>query len=385
MATIDSTTFNRLAKFLTDFMLDEADRRAILRLALNDAAVYRRIRFGGAADTFTVQMLSELLHYGEISPGKPAVSALLDVLHDRVGVNQQREIDQWQATLHAQLQGGAAPTLPDAGRPVSLTTSPTGRRAYYEKSWAVVIGINDYRGQHRTLLNAGNDARSMAALLHQRGFEQVYTLYDQAATRGAIMTWLRDSLPQQTGPEDRVVFFFAGHGVTQSGPHNSKRGYLVPYNSSTYADYIDMEELRQACSLMKAKHILLLLDCCFSGVAAVMTRSTLTIPTQLVNDTFLAEVTRRGAWQILTAGAEDQQAADSGKRPGHSAFTSALLDGLAGAADHDHDGIITATSLANYVIPVVARETAVVGQLGQKPVFNYLAGSEQGDFVFLLP
>lgn len=307
MAKLTSPTLNKLANFLSDFMIDEADRRALLRLALNDAA-YRRIRFSGTADTFTIQMLSELLQYGEIAPGKPAVSALLDILRDRVGINQQAEIDQWQATLHAQLQERPMPPPPDTGRSVKFVATPALRQAYYDQSWAIVIGINAYQNNHRPLLNACNDAQAIAALLEQRGFDHVHTLYDHAATRGAIMTWLRDTLPSQTGSEDRVVFFFAGHGITQHGPQHSKRGYLVPYDGNSYASYIDMEELRQACGVIRAKHILLVLDCCFSGVAAVLPRSTLSIPSQLVNDAFLAEVTRRGAWQILTAGAEDQMA-----------------------------------------------------------------------------
>jgi len=72
-------------------------------------------------------------------------------------------------------------------------------------------------------------------------------------------------------------------------------------------------------------------------------------------------------------------------RPGHSAFTGALLEGLEGQADQNKDNLITAIELAAYVSPRVTRETAVEGAEGQRPFFNYLSGSGQGDFVFLLP
>ena len=81
----------------------------------------------------------------------------------------------------------------------------------------------------------------------------------------------------------------------------------------------------------------------------------------------------------------DELAADSGILPGHSAFTSALLAGLLSEADTNDDGLITASELADYVTPRVSRETMHQGGQGQTPFFNYLMGSEQGNFVFFLP
>lgn len=102
-----------------------------------------------------------------------------------------------------------------------------------------------------------------------------------------------------------------------------------------------------------------------------------------MTDSYLQEITRRTAWQVLTAGASDELAADSGSRPGHSAFTSALLAGLEGQADQNVDGIITASEFARLCQtrgqpPEHGRPTR-----GQTPFFNYLAGSDQGDFVFI--
>lgn len=68
-------------------------------------------------------------------------------------------------------------------------------------------------------------------------------LCDEQATQQAILEWLRDNLPVKTGPNDRVVFFFAGHGVTHP---RSGRGYLVPYGArqGKYSDYVDKEPVR---------------------------------------------------------------------------------------------------------------------------------------------
>ncbi|MBX3014386.1 MAG: caspase family protein [Caldilineaceae bacterium] len=257
---------------------------------------------------------------------------------------------------------------------------------YYDQSWGLVIGINDYGGEHATLANARNDAVAFAELLRTAyKFEQVYTLYDQAATYATIMAWLRDKLPAQIGKNDRLVIFFAGHGTTRESRRGHKHGYLVPHDAQggSYADYIDMAELLNACGWIPAKHILLILDCCFSGVAAITVRSTPATNQQVMTDAYLQEITRRPAWQVLTAGASDELAADSGSRPGHSAFTSALLAGLEGQADQNSDGIITASELAGFVKPEVSRQSMGGRLRGQTPFFNYLAGSGQGDFVFI--
>ena len=255
----------------------------------------------------------------------------------------------------------------------------------YGQSWAVVIGIDyDYDGsEHPRLQNARNDAREIAKILETSyAFEHVFLLLDHEATAEAILGWLRQELPQKTEPNDRVVFFFAGHGTSQESHQGVTRGYLVPHGARKdwYADYIDMAELHKACTQVPAKHILIILDCCFSGVNAVASRATPASPPDVVDDAYLKRIASRRTWQILTAGDSDDLAADSGTRPGHSAFTSALLEGLEGGADQNRDGYITATELSNYVTPEVTRQTSG----GQSPFFRYLSGSEQGgDFVFV--
>ena len=257
---------------------------------------------------------------------------------------------------------------------------------YYEKSWGMVIGINDYQGEHPALANARNDAVAFADLLRVNyKFDEVFTFYDHEATCDTLMDWLRDKLPAQIGKNDRLVIFFAGHGTTRESGRGEKRGYLIPHDAQAgkYADYIDMTELRDACGWIRAKHILLVLDCCFSGVAAIASRAAPPVEQRVMTDAYLQEITRRSAWQVLTAGASDELAADSGSRPGHSAFTSALLAGLEGQADQNGDGIITASELAGFVKPEVSRQSMGGRARGQTPFFNYLAGSDQGDFVFL--
>jgi len=261
------------------------------------------------------------------------------------------------------------------------------RGSHYKKSWVVAIGIDYMSTEHPVLLNAKNDAEGFTNLLQDNyGFEEPIKLFDAEAKKDAILALL-ESLATQVGPEDRLVIFFAGHGTTRVSDAGFKEGYIIPYDgrAGKYYSYIEMEDVRKACDWIPAKHILLILDCCFSGVAAITSRSTFQQGPEAINDAYLTRITQRGARQIMTAGASDELVADSGSRPGHSAFTGALLTGLEGGADHNNDGIITASDLASFIKPLVTRETASVGKKGQTPFFNYLRGSDQGDVVFLRP
>ncbi len=257
----------------------------------------------------------------------------------------------------------------------------------YSKSWAIVVGINDYPGS--PLLNARNDADAIARLLkHSYKFEEVHTLFDTQATKSSIEGWLKDTLRTQTKPNDRVIFFFSGHGTTLKNDRGDViSGHLIPYGaaSNEYAQYVDMKYLQDACQSIPAKHILFILDCCFSGVAAITGKSQPRTSPETLPKKYIETMMSRVAWQIITAGASDELVIDSGARAGHSSFTMALLDALQGAADQNKDRVIMATELALYITPRVSQETTVLNGKGQTPFFNRLIGSEEGDFVFLVP
>lgn len=269
--------------------------------------------------------------------------------------------------------------------------SPAGRHAYYQKSWALVIGINDYEG--RPLKNARNDAEAVAALLKKKyGFDEVISLLDKDASRENILHYLMEDLVDRVDRDDRLIIFFAGHGESQPSKDGGRIGYIVPQNArkGTLIDLIKMNELRESCDSIPAKHILIILDCCFSGVAAITynPRGEQEKPPKKLTDAFMRKLIEKNAYQIMTAGDVDQSTPDSSLTPGHSAFTAALLDGLRGDADRDDNGLITATELFDYVQQRVYSETSADGAEGQMPFLNYIRTGDvyhPGNFVFLLP
>jgi hypothetical protein len=77
-------------------------------------------------------------------------------------------------------------TLRDLGsgaeEKANLRLAPT-----YWKSWALVVGISDYGGEHALLTNARGDAEAFGELLRTAyGFDDVDTLFDDKATLVSI-------------------------------------------------------------------------------------------------------------------------------------------------------------------------------------------------------
>ncbi|HTD02871.1 caspase family protein [Undibacterium sp.] len=238
-----------------------------------------------------------------------------------------------------------------------------------------MIGINEY-AKWPKLQYAVQDAKAIRdTLVNRFGFasDKVLTLSNGEATRNNIMALFHDRLAHaQLKKDDRVFVFFAGHGATRKLSSGRSLGYIIPVDSDPEQltfDAIPMTDLQNIAESLNAKHILFVMDACYSGLG--LTRGG-------GSSNFLRENAKRMGRQMLTAGGADQMVADGGPN-GHSIFTWTLLQALSGKADLNGDGMITATELAAYIAPAVSS----VSQ--QTPAFGSLPGSEGGEFVFELP
>ena len=157
---------------------------------------------------------------------------------------------------------GAAPAQTAAAAPL------------YRESWAVVIGIDKY--QHWPALSyAVNDAQAVRDVLIRRyGFkpDHVITLFDEEATRDRILAAIGDRITDATRvqKDDRVFVFFAGHGTTRRLPSGKALGYLVPVDADLenyQSQAISMSNFQDIADAIPARHLLLVTDACYSGLA----------------------------------------------------------------------------------------------------------------------
>lgn len=250
---------------------------------------------------------------------------------------------------------------------------------YYRKSWAVIIGIDKYNHWPQ-LEYAVHDAKGMKETLKKFGFTEFLELYDNEATKPNIMRLLGDELgnPDKVDVEDRVVVFFAGHGQTRQLPSGNSLGYIIPVEAdfeNYHSKAISMTNLRDFCELIPAKHLLFIMDSCYSGLA-LSTRGA--APNSKTRN-YVSEITRRRARQIITAGGADEEVADGGPN-NHSIFTGYLIRSLEERlADVDGNGVITVSEIAAFITPQVRSYS------NQTPAWGNLLGSEGGDMVFQVP
>jgi len=242
-------------------------------------------------------------------------------------------------------------------------------RQGYSSSYALVVGVDKYRHWPH-LEYAVKDAREVAALLKSRGF-QLQMLIDENATRSNILRKL-DTIKKSADANSRVVIYFAGHGQTEDLPGGGERGYIVPVDADAYNwkdTMLAMNRLNQRVRQIKAKHIFLAFDACYSGLG--LTRSIKRHPEQ--DSAYIKKMMQSRSIQILTAGSRSEQAIEA---EGHGLFTEHLLTALSGTADINADGYITATEIYATLRPSVTQQS----HSRQTPQFGYIEGN--GDLIF---
>lgn len=161
--------------------------------------------------------------------------------------------------------------------PSTLIIPASQRPRAAAQTWALLIGIDDYRQPgFQRLRGCKNDAQLMANLLQQqfalpRGHCRL--LLDEDATRDAILDALRE-LAEGAAAGDLLVVYYAGHGSRMRDREGTKpTGWdetLVPFDSgrapATNRDITD-DELRLWLLSLESREVFvtLILDCCHAG------------------------------------------------------------------------------------------------------------------------
>ncbi len=268
-----------------------------------------------------------------------------------------------------------------------------------------LVGIDAYE-RVSPLKTAVNDARRLGEVL---AGHQHFTVHPPLlnANGAALRQLLRETMARLVSADDRVVFYFAGHGIAADGD-DGPAGYLVPADAdpADVKTFVPMADLQDALQALPCRHLLLILDCCFSGAFQWASRTRAIgslMPKRIYKERFDRFIFDP-AWQVITSAAYDQKAMDvlQGRPTGdrglattaagdaHSPFALALFDALEGQADfktgHDGDGVLTATEVYAYVRDRVEPQTIEAGQgRRQTPGFFPLRKHDKGEFIFLHP
>jgi hypothetical protein len=262
--------------------------------------------------------------------------------------------------------------------PTVATPSPQPIQA----RWAVVIGV----GRHESREVPGlrytvADAESVyQVLIGRAGFQKdhVLLLTDKTERKPTLrnIRWaLGTFLSRSAQKDDTVLIFFAGHGAPEVDPRGIERDglakYLIPSDADPddlYSSALPMDELQTIFGRIEAERVVAFLDTCYSGAAGGRTFQSKKTRSSQVDDLFLERLTRSKGRAIITASRPTEVSIELSEL-GHGVFSYYLVEGMNGAADLNHDGIITIQELYEYLEQQVTQKSRAVGA-NQHPVMK---------------
>lgn len=249
----------------------------------------------------------------------------------------------------------------------------------YAARHALLIGINSYPNV-TALEGPVNDAQALKkTLVSTYGFPQanIKVLLNSDATKKRILEAMSELL-NSTKPGDFIFIYFSGHGTsaldTKAGlAMGETTGALIPYDFKLDKDsaertlealIIGSRDLKPVFSeLDRDRKLLIAFDACFSGNTVRNIGKSKGVPKFVPLDlprftpAFKAKEKAPYPYKniiYLSASDEHEQARDLRKGESafdgeaHGAMTDALLRGLNGEADTNHDNIITYNELYQF-------------------------------------
>ncbi|HLX12730.1 MAG TPA: caspase family protein, partial [Bacteroidota bacterium] len=237
------------------------------------------------------------------------------------------------------------------GGPKSTTTLP--------KTWAVVVGVSEFKDPTLNLHYAANDARLFYDFLRGvKGGElpenQIELLMNADATRANILRKVEEKT-DKAGSDDRVILYFATHGAPAP---KGNEAYLFSTDTdpgNLVGTGVAWNDIDKQLALSAAKDVIILTDACHEAAGnAIALRSAQGLETHNLLEKIA--MTKKGI-VYFSASTANEFSREGEKWGGHGVFTKYLVAGLDGAADRNRDGIVTITELEDYVRANVLDET----------------------------
>jgi caspase domain-containing protein/ankyrin repeat protein len=223
-----------------------------------------------------------------------------------------------------------------------------------KNSYAIVIGIEQYRQRLPNADFALHDAQTMTAYLNKvLGYpeENIVTLTNEHAALGDFVKYFERWLPNKVENDSTVFVYYSGHGAPN--PKTSD-AYLVPYDGDP--SFIEetgysLKRMYAALAKLPAKKVIVALDSCFSGAGgrSVLAKGARPLVMNLKNDVVLSK-----NMTVLSA-SSGAQISSTYDEKGHGLFTYFLLKGIKNEDVTRPDGSINLDDLYGYIKPQVER------------------------------
>ena len=282
-----------------------------------------------------------------------------------------------------------------------------------QNNLAILVGINAYGNGIPSLKTPVNDVAGLAEVLKSSYQYDIKLLLDSEATleginclldnlKRGILT-LSDNRVVKLESYNRVLFYFAGHGIVDDAFENKDgpAGYLIPQdaNKDDKTTFLRMQHLHDVLVELKCRHLLVILDCCFAGAFRFLRH--LCPPQKLLYREQYDRFMKGKAQQLIASASYDEKALDVvtrfGQREGentgkNSPFAEVLIKalqidvekihngGVKAPADIIPDGVITASELYIYLEKELSEITN-----RQTPGIYPLKHHQKGEYIFQVP
>lgn len=202
------------------------------------------------------------------------------------------------------------------------------------RTFALLVGMSNYDDPNVTTLSA-KDVKDLATVLRTTT-KDVTVLTSKYATLDNVTAKLT-KITRTAQKGDRIIFFFNGHGFN---------GGLGLYHSSLY-----YRNLVKMLADTKASEVLVFINACFSGSAGDAVTDT-----GSGSDNFFDGLKARDG-HVYMLSSRSNESSWSGGWIDKGFFTQALISGLRGKADTDHDYTITVIELFKHIHKDVVRRS----------------------------
>jgi len=231
--------------------------------------------------------------------------------------------------------------------------------------YALVVGVSKYASAGIPHLNlAAKDAKDFAQFIkgQKEFFNEIHLqfLTDEQASRAKIEKFLLYEVRRAT-KDDAVILYFSGHGSID--PMRADDFYFLSHDSDPEipaATAVLMNGPRFFHKLA-ARQVLVVLDACHAGnFSNIQTRST-----GEALRSYIQQVGQSSGQVIISSSSPSEYSQEVPDLP-NGVFTHYLLDGLAGKADRDSDGVVTVKEAYDYAFEQTRKRTGGA----QNPMFE---------------
>ena len=233
-----------------------------------------------------------------------------------------------------------------------------------ENYYALVIGNNNY--QHLEKLDAAeNDAKVIADVLEKKyGFKVNLLLNaDYDTTVNSLF-----AITSKLKKNDNLLIYYAGHGELDKAEN---RGYWLPVDASyeLRSKWVSNQRIVDRVKATKAKHVLLMIDSCFSG--ALMRGGNLIKRDISIDEKYILRLKNKKTRLVITSGGNEPVIDSDGGS--HSLFAYKLIETLKQNKD-----VINSQYLFENIRKYVIANTDQTPELA----LVHKTGHDGGDFLF---